>query len=41
MFNRAIDTKVRGCDVISPKVKDAHGMVGGRAMVRERKTGEW
>ena len=41
MFNLAIDSKLRGCDVISPKVEDvaAHGMTVDRAMCRQRKTG--
>jgi len=41
MFNLAIDSKLRGCDVVSLKVEDVapHGMTVDRAMVCERKTG--
>jgi integrase len=41
MFNLAIDSKLRGCDVISLKVEDVapHGMAVDRATVRQRKTG--
>jgi integrase len=40
MFNLAIDSKLRGCDVVSLKVGDVapHGTVD-RAAVRQRKTG--
>ena len=40
MFNLAIDSKLRGCDVVRLKVEDvaAHGMTVDRAMVRESKT---
>src|SRR5215471_4179300 len=41
MFNLAIDSKLRGCDVVSLKVEDVapHGMAVDRATVRQRKTG--
>ena len=41
MFNLAIDSKLRGCDVISLKVEDAapHGHAVDRAAVRQKKTG--
>ena len=41
MFNLAIDSKLRGCDVVRLKVEDVapHGMIVDRAMVRERKIG--
>jgi integrase len=41
MFNLAIDSKLRGCDVVSLRVEDVapHGHAVDRAMVRERKTG--
>ena len=41
MFNLAIDSKLRGCDVVSLKVEDVapHGMTVDRAAVRQRKTG--
>jgi hypothetical protein len=41
MFNLAIDSKLRGCDVVSLKVEDVapHGMTVDRATVRQRKTG--
>jgi ATP-dependent Lon protease len=40
-FNLAIDSKLRGCDVVSLKVEDVapHGMTLDRAPVRQRKTG--
>jgi hypothetical protein len=40
MFNLAVDSKLRGCDVVRLKVEDVapHGMTVDRAMVRERKT---
>ena len=40
MFNLAIDSKLRGCDVVRLKVEDVapHGMTVDRAMGRERKT---
>jgi integrase len=41
MFNLAIDSKLRGCDVVSLKVQDVapHGITVDRATVRQRKTG--
>src|SRR5262245_28803631 len=41
MFNLAIDSKLRGCDLIAVKVEDiaASGLTAGRAMVRQKKTG--
>lgn len=41
LFNIAIDSKLRGCDVISIKVGDIapHGYAVDRAMVRQKKTG--
>jgi hypothetical protein len=41
MFNLAIDSKLRGCDLVSLKVEDVapHGFALERATVRERKTG--
>jgi integrase len=41
MFNLAIDSKLRGCDVVSIKVEDVapHGAAVDRASVRQRKTG--
>jgi hypothetical protein len=41
MFNLAIDSKLRGCDVVSLKVEDVapRGMAVDRATVRQRKTG--
>jgi len=41
MFNLAIDSKLRGYDVVRLKVEDVapHGVTADRAMVRERKTG--
>jgi integrase len=40
MFNLAIDSKLRGCDVISLRVDDIapHGYATDRATVRQRKT---
>src|SRR6266480_1709439 len=42
MFNLAIDSKLRGCDVVSLKVEDVapHGHAIYRASVRQRKTGQ-
>jgi integrase len=42
MFNFAIDSKLRGCDVVSAKVEDIapHGTALDRATVRQRKTGQ-
>ena len=41
MFNLAIDSKLRGCDVVHLTVEDVapHGVTVGRATVRQRKTG--
>ena len=41
LFNLAIDSKLRGCDVVSLKVEDVapHGYSVDRATVRQRKTG--
>jgi hypothetical protein len=41
MFNLAIDSKLRGCDLVSLKVEDVapHGFTLERATVRQRKTG--
>ena len=41
LFNLAIDSKLRGCDVVSLKVEDVapHGYALDRATVRQRKTG--
>jgi len=41
LFNLAIDSKLRGCDVVSLKVEDIapHGYAVDRAMVRQKKTG--
>ncbi len=41
LFNLAIDSKLRGCDVVSVRVEDVapHGYAIDRAMVRQRKTG--
>ncbi len=40
LFNLAIDSKLRGCDVVSLKVEDVapHGYAIDRATVRQRKT---
>ena len=40
MFNLAIDSKLRGCDVVSLKVEDVapRGITVDRATVRQRKT---
>ena len=42
MFNLAIDSKLRGCDVVTLRVEDIapHGTVLDRATVRQRKTGD-
>ncbi len=42
MFNLAIDSKLRGCDVVALKVEDVapNGYVVPRATVRQRKTGQ-
>jgi integrase len=41
MFNLAIDSKLRGCDVVAIRVEDvaAGGYAGDRATVRQKKTG--
>ena len=41
LFNLAIDSKLRGCDVVSLKVQDVapNGYAIDRATVRQRKTG--
>jgi integrase len=41
MFNLAIDSKLRGCDVVAIKVEDVapNGNVIDRAIVRQKKTG--
>ena len=41
LFNLAIDSKLRGCDVVSLKVDDVapHGYALDRATIRQRKTG--
>src|SRR5246127_84315 len=41
MFNLAIDSKLRGCDVVSIKVEDVapHGYTIDRATVRQKKAG--
>ena len=41
LFNLAIDSKLRGCDVVSLKVEDVapHGYAVDRASVRQNKTG--
>ena len=42
MFNLAIDSKLRGCDVVALKVEDVapNGYTLERATVRQRKTGQ-
>jgi integrase len=41
MFNLAIDSKLRGCDLVALKVEDIapNGYAIDRAMVRQKKTG--
>ena len=41
LFNLAIDSKLRGCDVVAIKVEDiaASGYTADRATVRQKKTG--
>ena len=41
MFNLAIDSKLRGCDVVRVKVEDVapRGLTADRACIRQRKTG--
>ena len=42
MFNLAIDSKLRGCDVVSLRMEDVapHGLAVDRATVRQKKTGQ-
>jgi len=42
MFNLAIDSKLRGCDVVALKVDDVapNGYAADRATVRQKKTGQ-
>jgi integrase len=42
MFNLAIDSKLRGCDVVALKIEDIapHGYAVERATVRQKKTGQ-
>jgi len=42
IFNLAIDSKLRGCDVVSLSVEDVapHGLAVDRATVRQKKTGQ-
>jgi hypothetical protein len=42
MFNLAIDSKLRGCDLVARKVEDIapSGYPVDRAMVRQKKTGQ-
>jgi len=42
MFNLAIDSKIRGCDVVALKVEDVapKGYTIDRATVRQKKTGQ-
>jgi integrase len=42
MFNLAIDSKLRGCDVVTIRVEDvaAGGYTADRATVRQKKTGQ-
>jgi hypothetical protein len=42
MFNLAIDSKLRGCDVVRLRVEDVapHGHAVDRATVRQKKTGQ-
>ena len=41
LFNLAIDSKLRGCDIVNLKVEDVapHGYTVDRATIRQRKTG--
>src|SRR5215211_7186588 len=41
LFNLAIDSKLRGCDVVAIRVEDvaARGYTAYRAIVRQKKTG--
>lgn len=40
LFNLAIDSKLRGCDIVAIRVSDIapHGYAADRAMIRQRKT---
>ncbi len=42
MFNLAIDSKLRGCDVVALKIEDVapYGVAFDRAIVRQKKTGQ-
>ena len=42
LFNLAIDSKLRACDVVALKIEDVapNGYAADRAMVRQRKTGQ-
>jgi integrase len=42
MFNLAIDSKLRGCDVVALKVEDIapNGYLFERATIRQKKTGQ-
>jgi hypothetical protein len=42
MFNLAIDSRLRGCDVVSLRVEDVapHGHAVDRATVRQKRTGQ-
>ena len=42
MFNLAIDSKLRGCDVVALKVEDIapNGYAANRATIRQKKTGQ-
>ena len=42
LFNLAIDSKLRGCDVVALRVADVapHGYAVDRATVRQKKTGK-
>jgi hypothetical protein len=42
MFNLAIDSKLRGCDVVALKVEDVapNGYAADRAIIRQKKTGQ-
>jgi integrase len=42
MFNLAIDSKLRGCDVVALRVEDIapNGYTNDRATIRQRKTGQ-
>lgn len=42
LFNLAIDSKLRGCDLVALKVEDIapHGYTATRATIRQRKTGK-